>query len=118
MESAAAAGNQGEEWDAENSAAYVNSVFYAKDSAAQKRQLKLVLDALQFEPKSRFVDIGAGNGDFTGVVARAAHLEHQALGVEPAAAMVAMNSDAEKVSLVTSSAVDFVELTSLEGAAA
>lgn len=90
MESAAAAGNQGEEWDAENSAAYVNSVFYAKDSAAQKRQLKLVLDALQFEPKSRFVDIGAGNGDFTGVVARAAHLEHQALGVEPAAAMVAM----------------------------
>lgn len=28
------------------------------------------------------------------------------------------NSDAEKVSLVTSSAVDFVELTSLEGAAA
>lgn len=90
MASTAAAGNQGKEWDAENSAEYVNSVFYAKDSPAQKRQLRLVLDALQFKPKSRFVDLGAGNGDFTAVVARAANLEHQALGVEPAAAMVAM----------------------------
>ena len=51
--SAACTGNEGEEWDAENSAAYVNSVFYAKDSAAQKRQLKLVLDALKFDPQSR-----------------------------------------------------------------
>ena len=63
----------------------------------------------------RFVDIGAGNGDFTAVVAGAAKLEQKALGVEPAAAMVAMNSDAEKVSLLTSSAVDFVELKDLKG---
>lgn len=108
-----------DEWDDAASAAYVESLFYAKDSPAQKRQLQLVLQHLNFEPESRFVDIGAGNGDFTAVVAAAAGLSKQALGVEPASAMVGMHSEApSKVSLLNSPAVDFVELSALSGAAA
>jgi predicted methyltransferase len=121
-------GSTGKEWDDISSAAYVDSVFYAKDSPAQKRHLQLCLQALKFEPEHRFVDVGAGNGDFTAIVRNAAGLEKQALGVEPAASMVSLHTEdgageaaakeAGPVSLLTSPAVDFVELTALAGDAA